>query len=87
MYSLAGSRFYSTLTSLSDTIIMQFGANPSRLFQEMVQRPHQGDLRLSSPPSGQGAGGGAQTRDRRIPADVRANSLALCHRRPHSKRE
>ncbi|GFN85197.1 hypothetical protein PoB_001170300 [Plakobranchus ocellatus] len=38
--------------------------------------PQQGDLRLSGPPSGQGAGGGAQTRDRRVPADLRADSLA-----------
>ncbi|GFN98785.1 hypothetical protein PoB_002529100 [Plakobranchus ocellatus] len=38
--------------------------------------PQQGDLRLSGPPSGQGAGSGARTRDRRIPADLRADSLA-----------
>ncbi|GFO17374.1 hypothetical protein PoB_004387900 [Plakobranchus ocellatus] len=38
--------------------------------------PHQGDLRLSGPPSGQGAGGGARTRDRKVPADHRADSLA-----------
>ncbi|GFO37739.1 hypothetical protein PoB_006424400 [Plakobranchus ocellatus] len=37
--------------------------------------PQQGDLWLSSPPSGQGVGGGARTRDRRIPADVKADSL------------
>ncbi|GFO42298.1 hypothetical protein PoB_006880300 [Plakobranchus ocellatus] len=35
----------------------------------------QGDLRLLGPPSGQGAGSGARTRDRRIPADLRADSL------------
>ncbi|GFN82656.1 hypothetical protein PoB_000916200 [Plakobranchus ocellatus] len=29
-----------------------------------------------SPPSGWGAGGGARTRDRRIPAELRADSLA-----------
>ncbi|GFO28800.1 hypothetical protein PoB_005530500 [Plakobranchus ocellatus] len=39
-------------------------------------RPQQGDLRLSGPPSGQGAGGGARTHDRRVPADFRADSLA-----------
>ncbi|GFN74732.1 hypothetical protein PoB_000123800 [Plakobranchus ocellatus] len=39
-------------------------------------RPQQGDLRLSGPPSGQGIGGGARTRDRRVPADLRAESLA-----------
>ncbi|GFN86699.1 hypothetical protein PoB_001320500 [Plakobranchus ocellatus] len=38
--------------------------------------PQQGDLRLSGPPSGQGAGSGVRTRDRRIPADIRADSLA-----------
>ncbi|GFO35319.1 hypothetical protein PoB_006182400 [Plakobranchus ocellatus] len=38
--------------------------------------PLQGDLRLSGPPSGQGAGGGARTYDRKVPADLRADSLA-----------
>ncbi|GFN78315.1 hypothetical protein PoB_000482100 [Plakobranchus ocellatus] len=38
--------------------------------------PQQGDLRLSGPPSGQGADGGARTCDRRVPADLRADSLA-----------
>ncbi|GFN74334.1 hypothetical protein PoB_000084000 [Plakobranchus ocellatus] len=38
--------------------------------------PQQGDLRLSGPPSGQGACGGARTHDRRIPTDIRADSLA-----------
>ncbi|GFO45575.1 hypothetical protein PoB_007208000 [Plakobranchus ocellatus] len=37
--------------------------------------PPKGDLRLSGPPSGQGAGGGARTRDRRVPAEFRADSL------------
>ncbi|GFN94927.1 hypothetical protein PoB_002143300 [Plakobranchus ocellatus] len=37
--------------------------------------PHQVDLRLLGPPSGQGAGNVARTRDRRIPADLRADSL------------
>ncbi|GFO35571.1 hypothetical protein PoB_006207600 [Plakobranchus ocellatus] len=35
----------------------------------------QGDLRLSGPPSGKGAGGGARARDRRVPTDLRADSL------------
>ncbi|GFN76590.1 hypothetical protein PoB_000309600 [Plakobranchus ocellatus] len=39
--------------------------------------PQKGDLRLSGPPSGQGAGGRALTRDRRFPADLRAVSLAI----------
>ncbi|GFO50237.1 hypothetical protein PoB_007674200 [Plakobranchus ocellatus] len=38
--------------------------------------PQQGDLRLSGLPSGQGADGGARTRDRIFPADLRADSLA-----------
>ncbi|GFO18061.1 hypothetical protein PoB_004456600 [Plakobranchus ocellatus] len=41
-----------------------------------IASPQQGDLRLSGPPSGQGAGGGARTRDRRVPVDLRADSLA-----------
>ncbi|GFO25518.1 hypothetical protein PoB_005202300 [Plakobranchus ocellatus] len=37
----------------------------------------QGDLRLSGLPSDQGTGGGARTRNRRIPADLRADSLVI----------
>ncbi|GFO47492.1 hypothetical protein PoB_007399700 [Plakobranchus ocellatus] len=36
----------------------------------------QGDHRLSGPPSGQGASGGARTRGRKVSADLRADSLA-----------
>ncbi|GFO03469.1 cathepsin-l [Plakobranchus ocellatus] len=39
--------------------------------------PQQGDLKLSGPSPGQGAGGGARTRDRKVPADLRADSLAI----------
>ncbi|GFN78490.1 hypothetical protein PoB_000499600 [Plakobranchus ocellatus] len=45
----------------------------------------QGDLRLSGPPSGQGACGGARTRDRRIPTDIRADSLATVPPTPRVK--
>ncbi|GFO13388.1 serine/threonine-protein kinase 32c [Plakobranchus ocellatus] len=38
--------------------------------------------RLSGPPSGQGAGGGARTRDRMVPADLRADSLATVPPKP-----
>ncbi|GFO33881.1 hypothetical protein PoB_006038600 [Plakobranchus ocellatus] len=38
--------------------------------------PQQDDLGLFGPPSGQGAGGGARTRDRKVPADLRADLLA-----------
>ncbi|GFN78825.1 hypothetical protein PoB_000533100 [Plakobranchus ocellatus] len=41
-----------------------------------IASSQQGDLRLSAPPSGQDAGGGARTRDRRVPADLRADTLA-----------
>ncbi|GFO33427.1 hypothetical protein PoB_005993200 [Plakobranchus ocellatus] len=41
-----------------------------------IASPQQGDLRLSGPPSGQGTGGGARTRDRRVPAYLRAGLLA-----------
>ncbi|GFO21304.1 A disintegrin and metalloproteinase with thrombospondin motifs [Plakobranchus ocellatus] len=40
------------------------------------KHPQQGDLRLSGHPSGQGASDGARTRDKRVPADLRAESLA-----------
>ncbi|GFN80699.1 hypothetical protein PoB_000720500 [Plakobranchus ocellatus] len=42
-----------------------------------IASPQQGDLRLSGSPSGQSAGGGARTRDRRVPADLRTDSLAI----------
>ncbi|GFO33117.1 hypothetical protein PoB_005962200 [Plakobranchus ocellatus] len=49
--------------------------------------PQQGDLRLSGPPSGQGAGSGARTRDRRVPADLRADSQAtVLPTPPHKSR-
>ncbi|GFO27560.1 hypothetical protein PoB_005406500 [Plakobranchus ocellatus] len=37
--------------------------------------PQQGDLRLPGPPLGHGAGSGARTRHRRVPADLMADSL------------
>ncbi|GFN78744.1 F-box only protein 39 [Plakobranchus ocellatus] len=41
----------------------------------LTSRQH-GDLRLSGPPSGQGAGGGAQACDREIPVGLRTDSLS-----------
>ncbi|GFO12485.1 hypothetical protein PoB_003899000 [Plakobranchus ocellatus] len=52
-----------------------------------IASPQQGDLRLSGPPSGQGADGGARTRDRKVPADLRANSLATVPPTPPSRQE
>ncbi|GFO08744.1 hypothetical protein PoB_003524900 [Plakobranchus ocellatus] len=37
---------------------------------------HQGHFRLLGPPSGRGADGGARTRDRGVPTDLRADSQA-----------
>ncbi|GFO36001.1 hypothetical protein PoB_006250600 [Plakobranchus ocellatus] len=50
-------------------------ATPFRTKQSDIS-PQQGDLRHSRPPSDQGAGGRARTRDRRVPADFRADLLA-----------
>ncbi|GFO07130.1 hypothetical protein PoB_003363500 [Plakobranchus ocellatus] len=50
-----------------------------------TKSPQQGDLRLSSPPSGQGAGGGTRIRDRRVPADLRVDSLTTLPSTPPSK--
>ncbi|GFN84322.1 hypothetical protein PoB_001082800 [Plakobranchus ocellatus] len=44
---------------------------------EEQARPQQGDLRLLDPPSGQGAGGGARTRNRRALADLRRTRKPL----------
>ncbi|GFO28172.1 hypothetical protein PoB_005467700 [Plakobranchus ocellatus] len=40
-----------------------------------LSRAQQGDLRLSGPPSGQGTGGVARIRNRKVPTDLRADSL------------
>ncbi|GFO11475.1 hypothetical protein PoB_003798000 [Plakobranchus ocellatus] len=42
-----------------------------------IASPQLGDIRLPGPPSGQGAGGGARTRNRRVHADLRTDSLAI----------
>ncbi|GFN74353.1 hypothetical protein PoB_000085900 [Plakobranchus ocellatus] len=47
--------------------------------------PDQGDLRLSGPPSGQDASDEARTRDRRVPANLRADSLATVPPTPSLK--
>ncbi|GFO25721.1 hypothetical protein PoB_005222600 [Plakobranchus ocellatus] len=41
-----------------------------------IASPQQGDSRLSGPPSSQGDSGGVRARNRRVPADLRAESLA-----------
>ncbi|GFO22374.1 phosphodiesterase [Plakobranchus ocellatus] len=63
-------------------LVEEFNINPIVLKRWLgfgflhIASPQEGDLRLSGPPSGQGAGGGARTRDRRLPADLREISLA-----------
>ncbi|GFN99021.1 hypothetical protein PoB_002552700 [Plakobranchus ocellatus] len=42
----------------------------------LAASPQQGGLRLLGPPSGHGAGVGARTRDRMVPADLRADWYA-----------
>ncbi|GFN90921.1 hypothetical protein PoB_001742700 [Plakobranchus ocellatus] len=46
--------------------------------------PQQGDLKLLGPPSGQSTCGGARTHDRRVPADLRVDSLVTVPPKPHS---
>ncbi|GFO06731.1 hypothetical protein PoB_003323600 [Plakobranchus ocellatus] len=48
--------------------------------------PQQTDFRLSGPPSGRGAGGGARTHNRRVPADPRTDSLATVPPSPRKAR-
>ncbi|GFO26288.1 hypothetical protein PoB_005279300 [Plakobranchus ocellatus] len=69
--------------SLVHALSRSFAVSPKCMTHEITQAlqpspasPQQGDLRLSGPPSGHGASGGAKTRDRRIPADLRADTLA-----------
>ncbi|GFO15777.1 hypothetical protein PoB_004228200 [Plakobranchus ocellatus] len=50
-----------------------------------ISSQQQDDLRLSGLPSGQGAGVGARTRDRRVPADLREDSLATASKGPVEK--
>ncbi|GFO32494.1 hypothetical protein PoB_005899900 [Plakobranchus ocellatus] len=50
-----------------------------------VASPQEGDLRLLGPPSGQGAGNRTRTRDRRVPADLGADSLATVSLTPMNR--
>ncbi|GFO09490.1 hypothetical protein PoB_003599500 [Plakobranchus ocellatus] len=63
-------------THLSD-VIDRFLATCDRVRE--YASPQYGDLRLSDPRlPDQGASGGARTRDRRLPADLRAGWLSHC---------
>ncbi|GFO18170.1 hypothetical protein PoB_004467500 [Plakobranchus ocellatus] len=48
----------------------------------MSLSPQQGDLRLLGPPSSRSADGGARTRNRRVPADLRADSQVTVPQTP-----
>ncbi|GFN86294.1 hypothetical protein PoB_001280000 [Plakobranchus ocellatus] len=65
--------FHGQYSSQDDPTV---NSSSSSVIKSKSGRPQQGDLRLSGPPSGQGAGSGARTRDKRVPADLRADSLA-----------
>ncbi|GFO00004.1 hypothetical protein PoB_002650900 [Plakobranchus ocellatus] len=66
--------------------LMSMDLESFQALQIEIFAPQQGGLRLSGPPSGQGAGGGARTRDRRVSADLRADSLATVPPTPHTTR-
>ncbi|GFO26642.1 hypothetical protein PoB_005314700 [Plakobranchus ocellatus] len=61
--------------------LVVLGALPAAL----CDSPQQGDLRLLGPPSGRGADGGARTHDRRVLADLRADSQATVPPTPHRR--
>ncbi|GFO01851.1 hypothetical protein PoB_002835600 [Plakobranchus ocellatus] len=56
-----------------DSQMLRLNVGPSL---SCYSSPQQGDLRLLGPPSGRGADGRARTRDRRVPADLRADPQA-----------
>ncbi|GFO04891.1 hypothetical protein PoB_003139600 [Plakobranchus ocellatus] len=77
-----------SMTRRSQTLKSPLGQGISGKLERMTKMslPQQGDLRLSGPPSGQGAGSGARTRDRRVPADLRADSQATVLPKPPVRR-
>ncbi|GFO22614.1 hypothetical protein PoB_004911900 [Plakobranchus ocellatus] len=66
---------FNGVISTGGNFVSLLSANRPTMFL-MVSSPQQGDLWLSGPPSGQGTGGGVRTHDRRVPADLRMDSLA-----------
>ncbi|GFO22391.1 hypothetical protein PoB_004889600 [Plakobranchus ocellatus] len=68
---------WSTLITLIGWIgEMERDRKKEEVNSKIEPSPQQGDLRLSGPPSGQDADGGARTPHRRVPSDLRANLLA-----------
>ncbi|GFO21511.1 hypothetical protein PoB_004801600 [Plakobranchus ocellatus] len=68
----------------------QFGWTKTRHVHRSSQwlnaGPQQDDLRLSGPLTGQGASGEAQASDRRVPVDIRVDSLATVPLGPSRER-
>ncbi|GFN94583.1 hypothetical protein PoB_002108900 [Plakobranchus ocellatus] len=70
-----GIRVFSNVNS-EMLVVQSYPETTMETWNVETTSPQQGDLRLSGPPSGQGAGSGARTRNRRVPADLRADSQA-----------
>ncbi|GFO46569.1 hypothetical protein PoB_007307400 [Plakobranchus ocellatus] len=64
------------ITSLSHVGRCDFCRTGGEVGFVCIASPQQGDLKLSDLPSGQDAGGGTLTRDRRVPSDLKADSLS-----------
>ncbi|GFO49732.1 hypothetical protein PoB_007623700 [Plakobranchus ocellatus] len=82
--AMLGKSVGPTLLYFFMLCILQLQVNSLSAGFLYIASPHQGDLRLSGRPSGQGASGGARTRDRRIPADLRVDSLPTVRPSPAS---
>ncbi|GFN94000.1 RNA-directed DNA polymerase from mobile element jockey [Plakobranchus ocellatus] len=63
-------------TKKSNEYVLKEANLERSLIKTIRQSPQQGNLGISGPPSGQGTAGGDRTRDRRFPADLRADSLS-----------
>ncbi|GFN89543.1 hypothetical protein PoB_001604900 [Plakobranchus ocellatus] len=76
MAAPSGSVF-ATQPLPGNSLALSAEADPGRGSGRWMGRkqPRRLVLMLLGPPSGQGAGGGARTRDRRVPAVLRADSL------------
>ncbi|GFN81551.1 hypothetical protein PoB_000805700 [Plakobranchus ocellatus] len=61
------------------------GAVKGKVWLLYIASPQQGDLKLLGSPSGQGAGDGARTRDRRIPEYLRIDSLTTVPPTPRDR--
>ncbi|GFN81095.1 hypothetical protein PoB_000760100 [Plakobranchus ocellatus] len=81
--SLSGCKWWNfnnyVIGSVTDTTV-------KRVWFLYIASTQQGDLRLSGPPPGQSAGGSSRTRVRRVPAYLRADSLATVPPTPQLRR-